>query len=58
MDKMIDIIVKEPLLLMAIACLACGLFILFAIILCMIRKPDENNCYKNYYEGFFKRNLK
>jgi len=55
---MLEKIMSEPLLIMALCCLVCGLFIIFTIFLCAIRKPDKDNCYKNYCEGYFKRNLK
>lgn len=37
--------------------ICCGIFIIF-IVLFAIRKPDDNNLMKNYWEGFFKRSLK
>lgn len=39
------------------ALIVCGIFIIF-IVLFAIRKPDDNNLMKNYWEGFFKRSLK
>ena len=55
---MIDLIIKEPLLILAAASLVCGIFILVFIIFCIIKPPDEKNCYTTYWEGFIKRNLK
>lgn len=55
---MYEIIKNEPLLLLAFASLLCGIFVMFAIALCMIRKPNKKNEYTTYWESFYKRNSK